>query len=62
MKRLSASIIELTQSEQFKRLVAQELGPDAKVDMMVDKVESIVEQRLGELTPELVKEIVQKDD
>jgi len=60
VEKIKASIIELTQSEQFKRLVAQELGPDAKVDMMVDKVESIVEQRLGELTPELVKEIVQK--
>ena len=60
VEKIKCSIIELTQSEQFKRLVAQELGPDAKVDMMVDKVESIVEQRLLELTPELVKEIVQK--
>ncbi|NQZ31743.1 MAG: DUF445 domain-containing protein [Oceanospirillaceae bacterium] len=58
--RIKSSIIDVTRSEQFKSLMSKELEQGSNVDLMVEKVESIVEQRLAELSPALVKEIVQK--
>ena len=60
IKKIKHSIIAVTRSTEFKELMYLQLEPQAKVELMVSKVESIVEHRLAELSPELIKEIVQK--
>jgi len=60
IEKMKQSIVETTKSESFKQLLARELEQPAKVSGLIEKVELIVEQRLQELTPLLVKEIVQK--
>lgn len=58
--KIKSSIIDVTHSEQFKQLMSQELEQGSNVHLMIEKIESIVEQRLAELSPAIVKEIVQK--
>ncbi|EPJ48153.1 MAG: hypothetical protein OFPII_07280 [Osedax symbiont Rs1] len=60
IKKIQQSIIDTTESEQFKKLLATELHEVVSVAEMIAKVEHILEQRLQELTPMLVKDIVQK--
>ncbi|EPJ54983.1 MAG: hypothetical protein OFPI_05170 [Osedax symbiont Rs2] len=60
IEKIKHSIIETSKSESFKQLLSRELEQPAKVSGLIEKVELIVEQRLQELTPLLVKEIVQK--
>ena len=57
--KMKGSIIELTQTEDFNKNIQQLLTKSDMTDGMLDKVSSIIEQRLNELTPTLVKEIVQ---
>ncbi|MGB1237200.1 MAG: hypothetical protein ACPG4U_03255 [Pseudomonadales bacterium] len=54
------SVTELSQSERFKALLIDALEQPNNVASIIAKVESIVEQRLAELTPALVKDIVQQ--
>lgn len=58
--KIKSSIISLTQTEHFKQLLKSELDPSSNVPQMMEKVEVIVEQRLSELTPTLVKNIIQQ--
>ena len=57
--KMKGSIIELTQTEDFNKNIQQLLTKSDMTDGMFDKVSSIIEQRLNELTPSLVKEILQ---
>ncbi|AQS35680.1 hypothetical protein Sps_00476 [Shewanella psychrophila] len=58
--KMKASLVEISQSEEFYTLLKNELEqPDVLADMKT-KINEIVSQRLNELTPELVKEIIQE--
>ena len=50
----------MAESEQFRGLLKQELEqPNVMADLQ-QKIANIVEQRLNELTPQMVKQIVQE--
>ncbi|WP_420598933.1 DUF445 domain-containing protein [Neptuniibacter sp.] len=57
---IKTSIEDITRDEAFIALLKEELEqPDVLAEMQ-GKVEVVVQQRLDELTPQLVKEIIQK--
>ncbi|MFT5707929.1 MAG: uncharacterized membrane protein YheB (UPF0754 family) [Oceanospirillaceae bacterium] len=58
--KIKQSIIETSQTDDFKELLFNEFGHGANVGPIINKVESILEQRLAELTPSLVKDIIKK--
>jgi len=57
---MKESLIELTQQPTFLALLKEEMEKPDVLTGLRDKVEHIVEQRLNELTPTLVKDIIQK--
>uniref|UniRef100_Q0HTT6 DUF445 domain-containing protein n=1 Tax=Shewanella sp. (strain MR-7) TaxID=60481 RepID=Q0HTT6_SHESR len=60
IEKMKASLVEMSQSEQFRNLLKQEIEqPDVMADLQT-KIANIVEQRLNELTPQMVKQIVQE--
>ncbi len=60
VEKMKSSIEEMTRDKHFIKMLRDELeSPDVMAEMRV-KVESIVQQRLNELTPQLVKEIIQR--
>ena len=59
IKKMKVSIQEITQSEQFNSLLREELEQPNMIANMQEKVSDIIEKRLNELTPQLVKEIIQ---
>ena len=59
IKHMKKSIVGLTEDEQFIALLKEEVEqPDMMQDILT-KIEQIIEQRLNELTPLLVKQIIQ---
>lgn len=57
---MRASIIEITSSDDFSALLIEELEqPDVIADLK-DNIQNIIDQRLDELTPQLVKNIIQE--
>ncbi|MEW6994752.1 DUF445 domain-containing protein [Colwelliaceae bacterium MEBiC 14330] len=59
IEKMKTSIQEISQSEQFNTLLREELEQPDIIAGMRDKVSDIIEKRLNELTPQLVKEIIQ---
>ena len=60
MKSMKESLIEMTQSEEFDEILKSEMKqPEINQDIR-GKVSVIIDQRLAELTPQMVKEIVQE--
>jgi len=59
IEKMKTSIQEISQSEEFNTLLREELEQPNIIAGMRDKVSDIIEKRLNELTPQLVKEIVQ---
>ncbi|OUR62763.1 DUF445 domain-containing protein [Colwellia sp. 39_35_sub15_T18] len=59
IKKMKISIQEISQSEQFNNLLREELEQPDMIANMQEKVSNIIEKRLNELTPQLVKEIIQ---
>ncbi len=60
IEKMRASVIDISQSEEFNHILREELEQPNVMAGMRDKVSDIIEKRLNELTPQLVKEIVQK--
>jgi len=58
--KMKESLIEMTQQESFLNLLKDEIEQPDVLSELREKVEHIVEQRLNELTPALVKDIIQK--
>ena len=56
---MKESLIEMTQQESFLDLLKNEIEQPDVLSELRNKVELIVEQRLNELTPALVKDIIQ---
>jgi len=59
IEKMKFSIQDITQSEQFSTLLRDELEQPNMIANMQEKVSDIIEKRLNELTPQLVKEIIQ---
>jgi uncharacterized membrane protein YheB (UPF0754 family) len=58
-KKLQASIISISQSEAFQEVLSEALKSDDLSEDIYNKLSLIVNTRLEELTPTMVKEIVQ---
>jgi uncharacterized membrane protein YheB (UPF0754 family) len=59
IEKMKVSIQEISQSEQFTLLLRKELEQPDMIENLQAKVSDIIEKRLNELTPQLVKEIIQ---
>ena len=59
IEKMKTSIQDISQSEQFNSLLREELEQPNIIAGMRDKVSDIIDKRLNELTPQLVKEIIQ---
>ncbi|MBL4764638.1 MAG: DUF445 family protein [Colwellia sp.] len=59
IEKMKVAIQDITQSEQFSALLRDELEQPNMIASMQEKVSDIIEKRLNELTPQLVKEIIQ---
>lgn len=57
--KMRASLIEMSESENFKEVVRNELEQPKMLGSIREKVESIISKRLDELTPQLVKQIIE---
>ena len=57
--KMKVAIIDITQTQDFNKNIKTLLANSDITDGMFEKVSAIIEQRLNELTPTLVKEIVQ---
>lgn len=60
MDKMLVSLQEISDDPAFMALIADELNQADVQDGLQVKISNIVEQRLNELTPQIVKEIVQK--
>ena len=60
IESVRAEIKQLLDSRDFLDTIQQSLGQQSHIGEIINKVESIVVQRLEELTPQMVKEIVQE--
>lgn len=58
--KLKQALVEVSQSDEFNQLVLAQLDKPEQLDGMRAQVETIVQQRLSELTPALVKDIIQQ--
>jgi len=59
IEKMKISMTEISQSEQFTHLLRKELEQPDMIESLQAKVSDIIEKRLNELTPQLVKEIIQ---
>jgi uncharacterized membrane protein YheB (UPF0754 family) len=58
--KLKLSLIEVSQSEAFNQLILAQLDKPEQLEGIRTQVDTIVQQRLNELTPALVKDIIQQ--
>lgn len=59
-KKLQASIIEISNSDSFQAVLSESLKSDDLSEDIHKKLSSIVNKRLDELTPIMIKEMIQK--
>jgi len=59
IEKMKISITDISQSDEFNNLLREELEQPNMIANMQEKVSDIIEKRLNELTPQLVKEIIQ---
>ncbi len=59
VNKLKQAVSTIVKSEAFERTLAQYLSYSSLSDDMLQKIEEIITNRLDELTPQTVKEIVQ---
>jgi len=58
--KMKLTLTEMVESDKFKTALKQGLDAHKIGEDIVDKIETVIDNRLAELTPELVKEMVQK--
>ena len=59
VSNLKESVIEISESDEFAEKLKANVASAQNVSGMLDKVDTIVKQRLDELTPKMVKDIIQ---
>ena len=57
--KMRTTVADISQSDEFNNILREELEQPNIMAGMRDKVSDIIEKRLNELTPQLVKEIIQ---
>lgn len=60
IEKLKVTLNELTESDSFKDSINSQTSSIFDADQLLNKVETIIDQRLAELTPKLVKDIIQE--
>ncbi|MCE0495031.1 DUF445 domain-containing protein [Vibrio salinus] len=60
IQKIQTSIAELSQSDSVKDAIKEQVSSSSVLDDAQLNIEAIIDQRLNELTPQLVKEIVAK--
>lgn len=58
--KMSAMVIEITGSDRFQQAMRENLVTGHATDALMGKVDQVVRRRLDELTPGMVKEIIQE--
>lgn len=59
VEKMKTSLIEISRDERFLETLSNQLEQPNVMHDVQQKIESIVEQRLDELTPKMVKDIIQ---
>lgn len=59
VEKMKTSLIEISQDERFLETLSNQFEQPNVMHDVQQKIESIVEQRLDELTPKMVKDIIQ---
>ncbi|WP_042144065.1 MULTISPECIES: hypothetical protein [unclassified Pseudoalteromonas] len=59
IEKMKGSMIDITESQAFSELLREQLEQPSVIADMQDKVSEIIDIRLAELTPKMVKEIIQ---
>jgi len=59
IEKMKTTVGKISQSDEFAQLLKDELEQPTVIAGMREKVSEIIDQRLSELTPQLVKEIIQ---
>lgn len=59
IEKMRVTLKEMTESEYFTNALKQGLNAHKIGVDIIDKIEAVIDQRLSELTPQLVKEMVQ---
>ncbi len=57
--KVKSTLIDMTNDDTFKQKIAHSITSSSHSDELVEKIISIVNARLDELTPNMVKEIIQ---
>ncbi|MFC5080478.1 hypothetical protein VTH8203_03206 [Vibrio thalassae] len=60
VEKMQRSVIEISQSDSVKQALVEQLESPKMLNEVKGNVEAIIDQRLSELTPKLVKEIIHK--
>ncbi len=58
--KMKLTLTEMVESDKFKTALKQGLDAHKIGEDIVDKIETVIDNRLAELTPDMVKEMVQK--
>lgn len=58
--KMKAVVLDMTKTEKFLRALEDNILPSHVSKEVVSKIEEIVDQRLNELTPTMVKDIIQR--
>ncbi len=58
-ERMKSSLIKVTATEEFQASLRSSLASGAGGDMVFEKISAVIEKRLDELNPQMVKQIVQ---
>jgi len=59
IENMRKSIIDITSSDEFSKLLIEELEQPDTISALKSNIQGIIESRLEELTPQLVKQIIQ---
>ncbi len=58
--KMKSAVIKIVNSESFNTTLTQHMQGSSLNDDMLESIENVIDTRLNELTPQMVKEIVQK--
>ena len=58
--KMQKAVIKIVNSEAFQSTMQNHLQDSSLNDDMINSIETVIDTRLNELTPQMVKEIVQK--
>jgi len=59
-KKMKSAVIEITNSEAFNTTLISHMQSSSLNDDMIESIENVIDTRLNELTPQMVKTIVQQ--